>query len=87
MVDDNDWRLQGQDAYLTGATFYKRRWTQTRPNWDHDHSEFCQAKFAAYDSPDILRDGYTDASEYRWICEPCFRDFRERFSWKLAEAN
>ncbi len=88
MVSDDDWRLQGQEKYLTGATLYRRRWTQTRPNWDHDHCAFCWAEFGADDSPDVLHYGYTDIEEYRWICEKCFQDFRERFSWKLpAESN
>ena len=88
MVSDDDWRLQGQEKYLTGATLYRRRWTQTRPHWDHDHCAFCWAEFGAEDSPDVLHYGYTDIKEYRWICEKCFQDFREQFSWKLpTESN
>lgn len=87
MVDDSDWRLTGQEEYLFGVLLYWRRWTQTREGWDHDHCAFCWAKFAAYDGPEILHEGYTDADEYRWICRPCFEDFRERFAWKLPDSN
>jgi len=84
MVEENDWRLTGQKEYLTGITLYRKSWKKTRPDWDHDHCEFCFAKFMDQDLPNILRDGYTDEQEYRWICDTCFNDFKEHFSWKLG---
>ena len=86
-ADDLDWRLyQGQETYLTGITLHWSRWTQTRPHWDHDHCAFCWAKFMDADWPGILREGYTDALDYHWICASCFSDFRDRFRWNLDEA-
>ncbi len=81
-MTDSDWRLMDQERYLHGVTLYRRIWTQTRPNWDHDHCEFCGEKFAAENADH--REGYTTADEYRWICEKCFTDFRERFQWRLS---
>ena len=75
-----DWRLQGQQAYLTGAVLVRRRWEQSRPHWDHEHCEFCGAKFG--EAPDDIREGWTTEGEYRWICDGCFNDFRERFRWR-----
>lgn len=31
-----DWRVLDQQ-FLTGQTFERKTWNQTRPNWDHDH--------------------------------------------------
>lgn len=39
--------------------------------------------------PEILTEGYatTDAhprgSDYHWICEGCFEDFKDRFEWTV----
>jgi hypothetical protein len=85
--DEADWRLRGQEKYLAGVALYRKRWTQTRDNWDHDHCQFCWANFAADENPETLHEGYTDGNEYWWICEPCFEDFRERFAWKLPDSN
>jgi hypothetical protein len=52
-------------------------------DWDHDHCEFCFAKFASIDGPDILHEGWTTVDEYRWICDTCFQDFRDRFGWQI----
>lgn len=83
---DPDWRLrQGQEKYLTGITVVHRRWSQTRPRWNHDHCEFCWATFAAYDGADVLHEGWTTLDEYRWICDQCFNDFHERFGWLVSQ--
>ena len=70
-------------------------------DWDHDHCEFCWAKFMAADfppeqrewreqHPDILTASYTPAQPQRrriWICPDCFEDFRERFGWVVVKAE
>jgi len=83
VVDDSDWRLQGQEAYLLGAALRRRRYAPPRADWDHDHCEFCSAKFMDADLPDALREGYATSDGYRWICDRCFEDFRARFGWSL----
>jgi hypothetical protein len=85
MVSEEDWRLHGQEKYLTGLTLYKKRWVSDDPQWDHDHCEFCMVKFMDVDEPDVLREGYATADNYRWICNECFNDFRDRFGWTLVE--
>jgi len=79
----DDWRLTGQERYLHGAVLHRRHWVAPRPDWDHDHCEFCWAKFGGEELPDALRVGYTTEDCYRWICERCFEDFRARFNWRL----
>lgn len=83
-MTDTDWRLNGQENYLAGAVLFYRAWRQSRPNWDHDHCAFCGVKFAAFEGAGILHEGWTTDDEYHWICDTCFRDFRERFDWTVG---
>jgi hypothetical protein len=79
----DDWRLQGQERFLHGVTLHRAHWVAWRPGWDHDHCEFCWTKFGGEELPDALHVGYTTEVCYRWICEQCFEDFRERFKWRV----
>jgi hypothetical protein len=88
MVDSTDWRLQGQERYLKGVEL---RWQVYRrypanPDWDHDHCEFCWAKFMVEDYPDVFHEGYSTLDEYRWICKGCFDDFKEMFEWRVVRS-
>ena len=61
--------------------------------WDHDHCDFCWAKFMVPEQrqqdPEILTAGYTPAlgPGRTWICPTCFEDFRERFGWTEGTAR
>jgi len=85
-MTEHDWRLQGQEKYLAGLTLAHREWRQTRPNWDHDHCEFCWATFGGVSYGTALRAGWTTPDEYRWICDVCFADFKDRFGWQIDAA-
>jgi len=50
-MEQNDWRLGGQDRYLKGVTLLRRAYTRYREGWDHDHCAFCWAKFMVEDGP------------------------------------
>lgn len=79
-----DWRITNQEKYLTGVTLYKSKYSLESDNFNHDHCEFCWAKFADKNYiPDAQDQGYTTEDRYRWICEGCFHDFKEFFSWKV----
>jgi hypothetical protein len=84
---EDDWRLQGQQRYLSGVTLVFKAWRQTRTGWDHDHCEFCGAKFSGRGGVDTLSHGYATEDEYRWICPQCFNDFRGRFRWRTEEGR
>ena len=84
MDETDDWRLTGQEQYLSGVALEWADWHPPRPGWDHDHCEFCHAKFAGPDLPDTLHAGFTTADRYRWVCQGCFADFRERFGWRVS---
>ena len=87
MADDNDWRLMGQERQLQGVVLLRRlyRRSPSNPKWDHDHCEFCTAKFMVEDHPDVLHEGYCTEDECHWICDRCFTDFRSRFGWSVKE--
>lgn len=80
-ADPHDWRLQGQEKYLKDLMLFHRNYEPCRAGWDHDHCEFCGAKFWLIEDG-VLKSGYATGDNYHWICEPCFADFREMFSWK-----
>ena len=84
MINNSDWRLQGQEKYLKGVTLYFKKYTKYRDNWDHDHCEFCRAKFSIEDHPGGLDEGYATKDNYYWICRRCFGDFKGIFRWKIV---
>jgi hypothetical protein len=85
-VVEDDWRLQGQNKYLTGVALHRAKWCQTREGWDHDECAFCWRKIwdraSGEDETDV---GYTTSDDYHWICDACFADFNDRFRWTVAE--
>ena len=79
---ENDWRLfREQERYLKGAVLVAQKYRPADPQNDHDHCEFCMAKFSAV--PDDLHFGYSTKDYKIWICEQCFDDFKQMFDWKL----
>jgi hypothetical protein len=76
-----DWRLQGQDKFLKGVKLFKKKYKKFREDWEHDHCEFCGAKFSELDSD--LNEGYSTKDEYHWICPACYKDFKDLFQWKV----
>ena len=86
----DDWRLTGQERYLQGASFRRKPYTAPRPDWDHDHCAGCWAKFAEFDGPDILHEGYATCDDYpkgaryEWVCKCCFDDLRDEMRWSAT---
>ena len=87
MVEENDWRLQGQEQYLQGVELVKQDYCfyEANPNWDHDHCEFCWAEFQVGGPGESLSAGYSTRDQYRWICETCFNDFQPKFKWRVVQ--
>ena len=81
--EPNDWRLQNQRAYLTGVTLQWRTYRAFRPDWEHDHCEFCWAKFAESEGEEFVRAGFATADEKKWVCRVCFEDFQPEFGWHV----
>jgi hypothetical protein len=87
MAQDDDWRIRNQDSYLQGVRLHRTTFVSPTPSWDHEHCDFCWAKFMEVGVPGTLHEGYTHNMEFRqvWICDSCFSDFKERFAWTVIE--
>jgi hypothetical protein len=85
MREVDDWRLTNQDRYLKGAVLRWQSYASSGASNDHDHCEFCSSKFMVDGSSDTLHEGYATEDRYRWICKPCFEDFRDLFQWKVSD--
>lgn len=70
-IDRNDWRFDRLDN-LRGKTFRLIQYGVPSKEWDHDHCEGCWARFAEYDGPDVLHEGYAHAEPYEDKPEPEF---------------
>lgn len=83
MIDKSDWRLNGQEEYLTGKNLIYLKWMSHSLNSKHDHCIFCWEKFSDYEGS--LHEGYvTEDGEY-WICPSCFEDFQDSFAWSVVD--
>ena len=74
-----DWRLFHQENFLLRR---KLAFKEFPSRYDHAHCAFCWEKFGKNDGN--LHMGYCTEDEQHWICEQCFRDFKERFAWKVV---
>jgi hypothetical protein len=66
--EPQDWRLRGQEKYLQGRAWLRRKYVRPRADWDHDHCEFCWAKFMEAPATEILDEGYVTEDGARWVC-------------------
>jgi len=80
--EPNDWRRQGQEKYLMGVKLIYHKYHMPRPEWDHDHCEFCGIKFTLNNND--LKKGYSTEDGYYWICDQCFNDFKSEFNWQVV---
>lgn len=85
MVENTDWRRQGQDKYLRGRAFRLAPYEPHRTGWDHDHCEFCGRKLG-WDE-DSVREGYCTSDGYHWVCPECFTDFKAEFEWTVESVE
>jgi len=63
---------------LRGGTFRFAVYEKPSDEWDHDHCEGCWAKFAEFDGPDILHEGfvYSELAQAK-TTKPLSEIFRE----------
>ena len=80
---ENDWRLfREQDKYLLEVSLISRPYKSNNPFNDHDHCEFCMAKFGKGNNE--LKEGYSTKDGSIWICSQCYDDFKEQFKWTVG---
>lgn len=77
----SDWRLRGQMGFLFGVTLKKSVFRRRKGFVEHDHCEFCWQEFSEREKD--LHEGYTTEDEDYWICNRCYRDFKEQFRWQV----
>ena len=77
----DDWRLNGQEDYLFGKRLSKKFFKSI--GWyDHVHCDFCWDKISDC-CEDALEFGYCTQDEEHWVCETCYKDFKDSFKWEL----
>ena len=59
----DDWRRRGQERYLAGLRFARRRYQAYSGNWDHEHCEFCFRKFLDRDYAGWMREALEAPSQ------------------------
>src|ERR1700678_2397070 len=83
------WRIDNA-RHLAGLTLRLRRYSRWSESWDHDHCAACWAKFAEFDAPGILHEGYATGVDYpkgagyEWVCPTCFTDLAKALGWNAA---
>ena len=81
---ETDWRLfREQDKYLLGVSLVQGSYKSNVSFNDHDHCEFCMAKFGK--GNDELKEGYSTKDSSIWICPQCYDDFKEQFNWAVDQ--
>jgi len=63
MGSAEDWRYDNL-KHLQGATFRFTTYEASTNDSDHDHCRGCWAKFADFEGPDILHEGYVHAKPF-----------------------
>lgn len=78
----DDWRLTGQEDYMLFAKLKEvipSNYINTldNPEYFHEHCEFCMTK------PEDNKEQkfYCTLDNYRWICEECYNDFKDKFKF------
>jgi hypothetical protein len=86
MEPNKDWRIDNCKPIM-GFKLRRKKYSAPRKDWDHDHCIACWAKFADFDGPGILHEGYATTSEskwgedYHWVCPTCFIELHDVMHW------
>lgn len=79
----DDWRIQGQEGYLTDKHLEHRRFNRSICIEDYDQCEFCWRVFDKDKEHPLT--AYYEPINHVWICEECFDDFKCFFHWTVEE--
>jgi len=73
--------------FLKGVALRRKKYSAPSKEWDHDHCAACWARFAEFDGPEILHEGYATTVEskwgadYHWVCPTCFTELGGAMKW------
>ena len=89
LVQSSNEKDSGLLKFLVGVTLVWRHYRQypKNPNWDHDHCEFCGAKFCMKGHPGALLEGYATLDDYYWICSTCFEKHQPEYNWTVRKIS
>ena len=76
-----DWRITGQESYLKGKHLHHMRFSRSFCTEDYDQCEFCWRVF----DKDIVNPEMAYFDGKHWICEECYKDFKDYFQWTVEE--
>ena len=86
----NTWLIDNA-SHLKGLKLKFRRYSRWSPSWDHDHCTACNAKFAEFEGPEILHEGYATCDDhpqgacYEWVCQACFEALKNDLEWQAVQ--
>ena len=81
--------LRPREIY-PGSDLEWRAWSSEKPDWDHDHCEFCWVHFGDHifsDDADTQLEGWGTPDGDHWVCRTCFADFRDAFQFQALNAE
>jgi hypothetical protein len=81
----NDWRIMGQEGYLLNKKLQHRHFSRTLCRDDFTQCEFCWSLFDKDVSCPSM--AFFEPQGKYWICETCYRDFREHFGWEVEDED
>ena len=79
----DDWRIMGQEGYLTDKLLQHRKFDRKLCVLDFDQCNFCYEIFDR--NPEAPLTAYYEPIGKYWICEECYNDFKEHFNWTVEE--
>lgn len=82
IIKTDDWRLTGQEDYLLFAKLNEvipNEYIKSLEKQEqfHEHCEFCMKEV----DDNLNQKFYSTMDNYRWICEECYNDFKEKFKF------
>jgi len=72
---------KGEEQYLKEVRLLFIKYISAGLERAYDHCEFCGAKFSI--KGENLKIGYTTEDYYYWICEGCYKDFKNEINGSL----
>lgn len=80
-----DWRIMGQEGYLKDKKLQHMKFNRAMCTEDNDQCDFCYSLLDG-DNQDASY-AYFEPITKSWICERCYKDFKDHFNWITEEAN
>ena len=68
---------------MLDAKLKKAKYSGETQSTDHCHCVFCWDKFS--DREGDLHDGYCTKDGKYWLCEECYRDFKQMFRFQSVD--